>query len=142
MIAAAHRLPTSQVELEDAWVTKRGGLLYPELWVTDRTRFPGGWILTEGAEASARPIAGGHAVAVAIDWTYIRNSATPLTLALAVDDRVVARLPGDQPGVWRHTETGPVDFPPGAALRLTVESPPGAVATNGFVVDRLELDWR
>lgn len=141
-LVVAHRLPTAQVELEDAWVTKRGGLLYPELWVTDRTRFPGGWILTEGAEAEARPIAGGRAVAFAIDWSFIRNSAAPLALALAVGDRVVARLPGDQPGVWRRTEVGPVEFPPGAALRLFVESPPGAVATNGFVVDRLELDWR
>ena len=142
LVLAAHHLPTHRVELEDPWVTKRGGLLYPELWVIDRTRFRGGWILTEGAEAAVRPIRGGRRAALAVDWSYIRNSAAPLALALAVGDQVVARLPGDRPGVWRRSEIGPVEFPPGAALSLRVEAPPGAVAANGFVVDRVELDWR
>jgi hypothetical protein len=142
LIVSAHRLPTRWVELEDPWVIKRGGLLHPELWVIDRTRFPGGWVLTEGAEAVARPIPGGRTARLAVDWSYIRNSAAPLALAIEVGDRVVARLPGDQPGAWRRTEVGPVDFPPGATLRFRVEAPPGAVATNGFVVDRAEITWR
>jgi len=139
---AAHRLPTSAVELEDAWVQKRGGLVYPELWVIDRTRFPGGWVLTEGSEAVARPVPGGARAALAVEWSYIRNSDAPVELAVEVGDRVVARLPGGPPGLWRRTEIAAVEFPPGAALRLRVEAPPGAVATNGFVVDRVELDWR
>jgi hypothetical protein len=142
LIVSAHRLPTRWVELEDPWVIKRGGLLHPELWVIDRTRFPGGWVLTEGAEAEARPIPGGRTARLAVDWSYIRNSAAPLALAIEVGDRVVARLSGDQPGTWQRTELEPVDFPAGAALRFRVEAPPGAVATNGFVVDRAEITWR
>jgi len=124
-VAAAHRLPTRWVELEDTWVTKRGGMVYPE-----------------GAEAVARPIPGGRQVRVAIDWSYIRNSDAPLALAVAIGDRQVARLAGDEGGVWRRSETGPVDFPPGAELRFRVEAPPGSPPTNGFIVDRAELDWR
>ena len=142
LIVAAHRLPTRWVELEDPWVIKRGGLLHPELWVIDRTRFPGGWVLTEGAEAVARPIPGGRTARLAVDWSYIRNSAAPLALAIEVGDRVVARLSGGEPGTWQRTELEPVDFPAGAALRFRVEAPPGAVATNGFVVDRAEITWR
>jgi hypothetical protein len=141
LLVAAHRLPTRVVELEDPWVTKSQGLVFPQPWVVDRTRHRGGWVLVEGSSATAPVVRGGARAALAIDWTYIRNDATPLALEVAVGERTVARLPVASPGVWRRQQLPAVEWPAGAALRLTAAAPAGAPPVNGLVVDRVEIAW-
>jgi hypothetical protein len=142
LLVAAHRIPTRVVEVEDPWVAKRGGLVYPEQWVIDRTRFRGGWILVEAGSATAPVVAGGPRAVLTVDWSYIRNDATPLALEVAVGDLVLARFPAAAPGVWRRVELPPADWPRGAPLRLAALAPAGAPEKNGLVIDRVEIEWR
>jgi len=142
LLVAAHHLPTRAIELEDPWVEHRGGLLYPERWVIDRTRFRGGWILTEGSSASVRPVPGGKEVDLRIDWSFIRNTPSPLALEVRAGDRLLARLRPGAPGVWQASRLGPFAWTPGERLTLAAAAPPDAPAANGLVVDRVELDWR
>jgi hypothetical protein len=130
------------LEIEDPAVVKRGGLVYPEQWVIDRTRFRGGWVLVEGASATAAVVPGGRRAVLTIDWSYIRNDATPLALEVAAGDLRLGRLPAASPGVWRRSELPPSAWPPGAPLRLSTVAPPGAPARNGLVIDRVEISWR
>lgn len=141
LLVAAHRLPTRTVELEDPWVAHRGGLLYPERWVIDRTRFRGGWILPEGASASVVPVAGGDEVALAVDWSFIRNAPSPIALEVRAGERVLARLRPGAPGVWQRSPLGPFPWTPGERLTLAADAPPDA-PVNGLVIDRVELEWR
>lgn len=142
LLVAAHRLPTRAIELEDPWVEHRGGLLYPERWVIDRTRFRGGWILTEGSSASARPVPGGGEVDLRVDWSFIRNTPTPVALEVRAGDRLLARLRPGAPGVWQTSRLGPFPWTAGERLTLAATAPPDAPPANGLVIDRVELDWR
>jgi len=142
LLVAAHRLPTRTIELEDPWVEHRGGLLYPERWVIDRTRFRGGWILSEGASASVLPVAGGSEVSLSVDWSFIRNAPSPIALEVRAGERVLARLRPGAPGVWQTSPLGPFPWRPGERLTLAAAAPPDAAPVNGLVIDRVELDWR
>lgn len=142
LLVASHRLPTRVVELEDPWIAHRGALPYPERWVLDRTLYRGGRILPEGAEAAFVPVPGGRQVEMAVEWSYIRNVASPLALELWADDRLLARLRPGAPGVWQRTQLGPFPWRKGSRLRLVGGAPEGSAPVNGLVVDRLELAWR
>ncbi len=142
LLVAAHRLPSRIVELEDPWVDHRGGLPYPERWIVDRTRFRGGWILTAGATASVLPVAGGKEVSLRIEWSHIRNTASPLSLEVRGGERLLARLRPGAPGVWQTTELGPFAWTQGDRLALVGAAAAGLPTGNGLVIDRVELEWR
>ena len=140
--AAAHRLPTRVVELEDPTVTKTGGALFPDRWVIERTRWRGGWMLPEGSMARAPVVAGGDEVVVRLTAERIENvPGRPLALEVRAGDRRLAtwRLTG--PRAWREVELGPFPWPAGEPLVLAVRPTPGP-GINGVVIDRAELDWR
>jgi hypothetical protein len=76
---AAERLPARTVELEDPWVTKTGGHLYPDRWVVARPSYFGGWVLRENERAVAPVAAGGARRSPAV---AVLGSASPWARAV------------------------------------------------------------
>jgi hypothetical protein len=143
-VAAAARLPTRVVELEDPQVTATGGGPFPGPWTFDRLRFDGGWVLREGTEARAPVVPGGDRVAVRV---RLRNLLAAGRRAAIVELRAGGTTlhhwatPAD--GEWHTVTSGPVEWPAGAALVLAVHRVPGQRGGRAVVVvDRVELAWR
>jgi hypothetical protein len=141
VLIAGHRLPTQVVELEDPHVRSRGAGIYPELWLPDRTRFPGALILPEHAEAWVKPVAGGNRVSLSLRWSRIQNDPTPLALEIWIDQQLAALLPPPPPGGFSLSRVGPLPWSPGATLRFRTSAPPAAPPRNGLVLDRVEFQW-
>jgi hypothetical protein len=134
-LVAAARLPTRVVELEDAHVEHAGGGLYPAPWTFDRGRFRGAWRLVAGARASASIVAGGGRLRLRIACQTERPR--PAVLVVAAGEREVARVAVGPALRWQQLDVGPLAWPRGAPLVLTV--PAGAPP---LLVDRVELDWQ
>ncbi len=141
-LAAAHYLPTRVLELEDPHVRSRGAGIYPELWLPDRTRFPGALILPEGAEAWTRPVAGGNAVVLTLHWSRIENDATPLALEVWSNDQLAARLAPPPTDTFTTARIGPLSWHPGSVLRFRTSAPDGSPPRNGLVLDRVQFHWQ
>jgi hypothetical protein len=139
-LAAAHVLPTRRVEVEDPWVRRSGGALWPGPWVVDRTRFSGGWLLFEGTELWVAPVAGGAEVEVAVRWMPNRRLPVPTVLEVLAGDRLLRRFESPPGGGWRISRIPAVAWRSGE--RLVLRCAQSASAGGGAVVDRVELDWR
>lgn len=139
--ALAARLPTRVVEFEDPQVRKSGGHPHPDLWVIDRTRYPGGWVLrvSETIRVPVRP--GGRRVRLRIHAQHIRNQPVPFYIDIRAGDRLLAVWEPPRERVWEEIELGPFDWRDGEPLNLIAfgEHPPGAL--NAAILDRIELDW-
>ena len=153
VLIAAQRLPTSRIEFEDAWVSRRGGALFPERWTVDRTRFDGGWALRPGAEVSARPVTGGSVCRLVLRLLPVASPEAPLALEVRAADRLVASLPlpataGGAPedaagGLpWRMLATGPFALADGEPLRFRIVGPATPGARSFVVLDRAEVTWQ
>lgn len=150
-VVAAQRLPTSRIEFEDAWVSHRGGALFPERWTVDRTRFEGGWALRRNAEAAARPVPGGNSCRLAIRLLSTASPQAPLALEVRAGERLVSTLPVAAPGgdgiapqelPWMTLEAGPFALAAGEMLSFRAVGPSAASARSLLVLDRAELEWR
>jgi hypothetical protein len=139
--AAASRLPTRIVELEDPQVAKSGGHVHPDRWVIERTRFRGGWVLRVGERMSMPVTPGSQRARLTLQAEFIRNQPVPFTLDLTVGDRLLATWTPGRPRVWEEIEVGPFDWPRGVPLVLSARGlrPPGAV--NGVILDKVMIDW-
>lgn len=140
-LAAAHLLPTRRIEVEDPWVRRSGGALWPGPWVIDRTRFSGGWMLVEGAELSVAPVPGGGEVEITVRWMPNRRVAVPTVLEVRAGDRLLRRLESPPTGGWRSSRLAAVPWTPGERLVLRCLGGKHAVG-GGAIVDRVELAWR
>lgn len=140
-LAAAHLVPTRRIEVEDPWVTRSGGSLWPGPWVIDRTRFSGGWMLYEGTELSVSPVPGGDEVEIAVRWMPNRRVAAPTVLEVRAGERLLRRLESPSGEGWRTSRIRAIRWTPGD--RLVLRCLPGRFPLGGgAVVDRVELDWR
>lgn len=140
-LAAAHLAPTRRIEVEDPWVTRSGGALWPGPWMVDRTRFSGGWMLFEGTELSAAPVPGGREVEILVRWMPNRRVAVPTVLEVRAGDRLLRRLESPPGGGWRTSRL--VGVPWTSGDRLVVRCVGGRHPVGGgAIVDRVELEWR
>lgn len=141
-LLAAHTLPTRRLEMEDPHVRSRGAGIYPERWLPDRTRFRGGLLLPEGAEAWFRPVSGGERVSLVLHGLLIRNDPTPLAVELFQGSELLARLEAPREGEFSAIQLGPFDWQPGLELRFRIQAPAGSPPRNGIVLDRVEFSWK
>ncbi|HYG61684.1 MAG TPA: hypothetical protein VEL74_03815 [Thermoanaerobaculia bacterium] len=138
---AAARLPTRTVELEDPQVEKSGGHLHPDLWVIERTRYRGGWVLRVGERLEAPVNPGGRRVRLTLHAQFIRNQPVPFTLDVRAGDRLLGSWTPRRERVWEAVELGPFDWPAGQPLTLSAHGPHPPGALNGAVLDCVDLDW-
>jgi len=139
--AVAARLPTRVVELEDSQVFKSGGHPHPDLWVIDRTRFQGGWVLRVGEWMRVPVNPGGKRVRLTLYAQLIRNQPVPFRLEVKAGDRLLAVWQPSRPRVWESVELAPFEWRADEPLTLAAygEHPPGEL--NAAILDRIELDW-
>lgn len=142
MLAAAARLPTRSIELEDAQVWKSGGHPHPDRWVLERTRYRGGWVLRIGESLRAPVVPGSRRVKLELHAEFIRNQPVPFTLDLKQGDRLLATWHPSRERVWERIEVGPVEWRAGEPLVLAAHGPHPPGALNGAILDYVELEWR
>ncbi|HEX6901971.1 MAG TPA: hypothetical protein VF789_19790 [Thermoanaerobaculia bacterium] len=140
--AAASRVPTRMVELEDPHVWKSGGHVHPELWVVERTRYRGGWVLRVDEEMRVPVAPGGRRAELTLYAEFIRNQPVPFTLDLKQGGRLLASWKPTRSRVWEKVEVGPVDWRAGEPLILTAHGPHPPGALNGAILDCVEIEWR
>lgn len=147
-ILAANRLPTSRVEVEDAWVLKEGGALHPERWKIDRTRETGGWAMVQGATLRFAPVTGGERCRIRIRGLYRGDLPSHLRLVIALRGEILAELEPAQADTWTTLSTPSLAWARGGELEIRAihrgeeaaqDAHPDAVPL--WIVDRLELDW-
>lgn len=143
--SAAFRVPTRVVEFEDVQVVKKGGHLEPERWVVDRTRFRGTWVLREGERMEAPVAPGGKRLRLAIHGYFVRHHPGDLVVQVQAGELPLATLRFQSERIWEARAVGPVDWPAGAPLSISLPPPsspipPGGMA-NGMLFDRAELVW-
>jgi hypothetical protein len=143
--AAAARMPTATVEVEDPQVRKSGGHLHPDRWVIERTRYRGGWVLRVGEKVEVPVVAGGDRVRLTIDAELIRNQPFPYTLDLKAGDRLLASWTPARQRVWTSASFGPFPWRDGEPLVLEARGaflPDRLESLNGAILDRVRFDWR
>ncbi len=134
-------LPTHTIEFEDSQVEKSGGHVYPDLWVIERTRHRGGWVLRVEERLTAPVAAGGRRVRLALAAQFIRNQPVPFSVDVRAGDRHLATWRPARPRVWERVTLGPFDWPAGAPLVVEAFGPHPPGALNGVLLDKAELEW-
>ena len=140
---AALRLPTRVIELESPQVVANGGYLFPGPWTYDRLRFTAGWRLLEGTRVEAPVVPGGERVEVTLVLQRARERSGDAVVVVAAGERELARLPMPRRRRWSERRVGPVDWPAGAPLVISLERVPGRSGGRAVVsLDRVELRWK
>lgn len=139
--AAASRIPTEVVELEDPQVWKSGGHVHPDTWVLERTRYRGGWVLRVGEQLRVPVVPGGRRVRLRLEAEFIQNQPVPYTLDLREGDRTIASWTPARQRVWETVEVGPVEWRDGEPLVLMAHGPAPPGALNGAILDRVRMSW-
>lgn len=139
---AAHRLVTGRVELEDVWVRKRGGEIYPERWAPARERERGGWRIAPGDSLEAPVVPGSGRVEIALDLHVSPGAPEGLAIEVLAGDRRVATAALPRPPGWRELRLPPLEWPPGARqLGLRLAAPAEAPAAPAVILDGVDLRW-
>lgn len=138
---AADRVPTRVVELEDTHVRKSGGHIHPELWIIERARHRGGWVLRTGERLTAPVAPGGKRVTIELQAELIRNQPVPFRLNVQAGERILAVWTPNRHRVWETVTLGPFDWPAGDPLVLAAYGPYPGGAPNGAVLDRVVMRW-
>jgi hypothetical protein len=139
--AAASRIPTEIVELEDPQVWKSGGHIHPERWVLERTRYRGGWVLRVGERLEVPVVPGGRRLRLRLEAELIQNQPVPYALDLKMGDRMIATWTPARQRVWETIEVGPVEWRDGAPLVFVAHGPAPPGALNGAILDRVRMEW-
>jgi hypothetical protein len=137
----AARMPTRTVEMEDAQVWKSGGHVHPDLWIIERARYRGGWVLRIDETLKAPINPGGSKVTIALHGELIRNQPVPFRLDVRAGDRLLAIWAPGRSRVWEKVVLGPFDWPAGAPLVLAAYGPHPPGALNGAILDRVDFRW-
>lgn len=142
VVGGTMSVPTREIELEDPWVTKTGGQLYPDLWVVYRPRFDGGWALPAKSGLSAPVVAGGDRVSISLRLRNPTERARPTTLVMRAGNRVLTSWAMPRDGEWTIYESGEFQWRSGDELRLDVESPVERPRRTHVILHRARLNWR
>ncbi|MES1244990.1 MAG: hypothetical protein ABUT39_25520 [Acidobacteriota bacterium] len=139
--AVAARMPTRTVEMEDAEVSKSGGHVHPDLWIIERARYRGGWVLRIDETLKAPVNPGGSKVTLALHGEFIRNQPVSFRLDVRAGDRLLAIWTPGRSRVWEKVVLGPFDWPAGEPLVLAAYGPHPPGALNGAILDRVDFHW-
>jgi hypothetical protein len=138
---AAARMPTRVVELEDLHVWKSGGHIHPDLWIIERARHRGAWVLRIGETLKAPIAPGGKRVTIELQAELVRNQPVPFRLNVQAGERLLAVWTPGRHRVWETVVLGPFAWPAGEPLVLAAYGPYPPGAPNGAVLDRVVMRW-
>ena len=140
---AAENRTTHVIEFEDAWLTPRGGMLYPELWVVYRPQFRGGWALPAGASIQAPVIAGSNQLDLQIDFALQGPGKAGAVIEIATDEGLVLAQERLNPtSDWLSVAFEDLPWTAGDALVVGLREPdPEAGGAHRIILDRAVLTW-
>ena len=160
----ATAMVTRVVEFEDVQVSKEGGTLHPEAWVSGRPRFRGGWKLDNGDSLSAPVNSGGAGVDVSIDLQFRSFRTSTLStdgaakregkpseetprpsmpiLELVVGDLVVPLEGLSARGGWQTSTASFTEWPRGVPLLIRFGATNGDRSKTEVLLDRARFDWQ
>lgn len=135
----ARALPTTEVHWEDGWITRDSGELLPPRWTPARPSQVGAWLVPTRGGLSAPVVAGGDRVRLRL-WVR-RDNLGPRTIRVAAGDRELAVVTMKRLFMWEQIEVGPVAWPAGEPLVLSIPHGPKRKPGAGIMFDRTELEW-
>ncbi|MEM7349490.1 MAG: hypothetical protein AAF657_01705 [Acidobacteriota bacterium] len=136
VVAAAGRLwPSQEVHLEDGFVRKEGGVVYPSPWTLQRPRYQGGWTLAPGGQLTAPVAPGGERVEIELH-SRLEDGGRTAELYLAAGPTHLETVTVSS-AQWVEMPLGPFDWPAGEPLVIRL-----AESADGVIVDRVEMGWR
>ncbi|MEJ2085249.1 MAG: hypothetical protein P8Y44_06160, partial [Acidobacteriota bacterium] len=137
---AARTRATRVVELEDPWIHKHSGRLYPEIWVVYRPRFRGGWLLTGKQSLTIPLVAAGDTFDLTLDFRDRWDLPLAGTLELSGEDGEIL-ADRDIRGLnhWQQVSFTDLERPSGD--RLTIGLIPPDQAQTHAILDRGRLQW-
>ncbi len=139
--ALATRTPTRIAELEDPQVSKSGGHLHPDIWVIERARYRGGWVLRVDETLRVPVTPGGRSVKITLHAQFIRNQPVPFRLELKSGDRLLGVWVPGRSRAWETVTFGPFDWPAGEPLVLSGHGPHPPGPLNGAILDKVDFEW-
>ncbi len=141
---AGRLLPTRVVHLEDGFVGKHLGSVYPPRWILQRPIYTGGWKIPAGGWVAAAITPGGDQVVIKVAARLDNALAPPGQNA----EKVFGRLwisASEEPLAsfrvspkWTAKTLGPFDWPRGARLVMRGDE----ALTSAVIVDRAEMVWQ
>ncbi len=132
--AAGRRVPTRVVHLEDGFVGKYLGSLYPPPWTLQRPIYTGGWAVPAGGWLVAPVTPGGERVTIEVMARLDAENGSGRLWIGAGDQQLAAWNVAPK---WTTHTLGPIDWPAGERLVIR-----GDEAMDGAViVDRAEMVW-
>ncbi len=140
---AGRLLPTRVVHLEDGFVGKHLGSIYPPRWILQRPIYTGGWSVPAGGWVAAPVTPGGERVSIELsarlDITHAPRGHGNWGSRRLWIDAGETRLATIRVSPKGTTETiGPFDWPRGAPLVIRGDE----MLISPVIVDRAELVWR
>ncbi len=133
--AASRFFPTRVVHLEDGFVGKHLGSVYPPPWTLQRPKYYGGWAVPAGGWLVAPVTPGGKQVTIKV-VARLDTKRGLGQLSIWAGDRRLAPLRMDPN--WSTEVLGPFEWPAGE--RLSIRG--GDALQHSVIVDRAELVWR
>jgi hypothetical protein len=137
----ASRLPTRVAEIEDPFVARSGGHIFPDRWVIERARHRGGWTIRVGERLEIPVEAGGRRVRLVLHGQLVQNQPRPFRLEVRAGDQLLAIWEPGRDRAWDAVTLGPFDWPKGAFLFLSAFGPQPPGEPNGIVLDRVDFEW-
>jgi hypothetical protein len=155
---------TRVIEFEDVQVSKEGGALHPEAWVSGRPRFRGGWKLDTGDSLTAPVNSAGAGADVSIDLQFrsfrtttlftdgaVKREGSPSRetpgppmpiLELVVGDLVVPLEGLSAGGGWQTATASFTEWPRRTPLLIRVGATNGDRSKTEVLLDRARFDWQ
>lgn len=140
---ATHRVPTSRVQVEDQFVTKRGGVPHPGPWRQRRPEAAAGWLIGRGHQMVVPVVAGGARAHLEIRVLRFGLGIDKLHADVLLPDGSRLKIGSwraPRQGQWTSLEAESVDWPPGASL-LLYHPGPYRDTRQGLVVNWVDFHW-
>ena len=130
----ARVLPTRVVHLEDAFVKKHRGAVFPSPWTLRRPIYLGSWAVPAGGGLVAPVVPGGERVTIEVFARLNLGEGSGRLWIGAGETRLATFDVGPD---WTTQSFGPFDWP--ADARLVIRGDDGL--TKPILVDRAEMRW-
>jgi hypothetical protein len=140
LVVAANNVPTRVIEVEDPYISRSGGAVWPEDWVVGRTRFRGGWRLRRSDTLTIPVVPGGAYFTLELDLKRFGDLRPYIRLQAGEGSPVRVQVDGTKS--WTTLRLRDLGWPIGAdTLEISLELPARAGHETMVLLDRIRLSW-
>lgn len=140
VVAAADRVPTRVIEVEDPYISHSGGAVWPQDWVVGRTRFRGGWRLRRSDTMTIPVVPGGAYCTVELDFKRFGGPRPYISVRPGEDSPVWTQIGATK--TWTTLRLEHLSWPLGAdTLEVSLRLPRRADPRTSILLDQIRLSW-